>query len=431
MKKFLLLLAFFTGCFSQLQAGKPEPPVKSTTVLTDWMFLQTSLTRQTKGIAHVAYSRFFAYTAIAAYESVLHTSKQYRSLSGQLIDFKPLPAPEKNYNAAASLNAAFATVLRGFHSKFPDCMARIDSMEAAQENLLLAAHPLASVEKGKSYGKKIGDLVLQWASSDGWSENKPYAPVASEGAWMPQPGTAAAVPFWSEKRSFTPGILSVTGQVKHPVYDTVSTGTFYKMAQEVYTVSQNLTAEQKQTALFWDDSPNGQYKTVFGHWTYILADLIKKKKLPLAEATEAYAMMTIALHEACLVAWKSKYQHLVQRPVTYIRQFMDAGWKPLISTPPHPEFPAAHATLSYAAATALEEVFGPDCALNDQCYMDLGMPERRFSSPTEAAQEAGLSRLYGGIHYRYSIEQGWKLGELSAQHVKQHIQWRHPRSKGH
>ena len=112
------------------------------------------------------------------------------------------------------------------------------------------------------------------------------------------------------------------------------------------------------------------------------------------------------------------------RPVTYIQSQIDPQWKPLIATPPHPEFPAAHATLSNAAAEALTTVFGEKCAFTDNAYADIGMPARSYPSVRDAAREAGMSRLYGGIHYRHSIEQDLILGEAAARHVEASIQFK-------
>ena len=134
--------------------------------------------------------------------------------------------------------------------------------------------------------------------------------------------------------------------------------------------------------------------------------------------------MAIAMHEASLLAWREKYQHNVVRPITYIQQHIDKQWTPLIATPPHPEFPAEHATLSNDAATALGVVFGNNCSLTDNSYVDIGMNERSYASIQAAAQDAGLSRLYGGIHYRYSIEQGFLLGEQTAKFVNDSIRFR-------
>jgi hypothetical protein len=264
------------------------------------------------------------------------------------------------------------------------------------------------------YGRSVAAAVLQWAEEDLWESKNVYTPLTGEGVW--QPASTAAVPFWADKRSLTKDIFTVYS-LKQPVYAHNTDGMFYQMANEVYTTSVNLTPEQRAIALHWDDAPNGRYMSVFGHWTYILSGLIKKHQFPLLKAAEAYARMSISMHEAGILAWKGKYQYNVVRPITFINQHINKDWKPLISTPPHPEFPAAHATLSYAAATALCAMFGEACAVTDNSYMDIGMTERSYASLRDAAKEAGMSRLYGGIHYRYSIEQGFLLGEAAAKYT--------------
>jgi hypothetical protein len=111
----------------------------------------------------------------------------------------------------------------------------------------------------------------------------------------------------------------------------------------------------------------------------------------------------------------------VVRPVTYIQQHISKQWEPVIITPPHPEFPAAHATLSNAAAISLCSLFGDSCAVTDDSYTDIGLKERNYTSLQNVAKEAGMSRLYGGIHYRYSIEQGFALGERAAKHIDANV----------
>lgn len=395
----------------------------SSTVLTNWMDLHARMVRASSGISHVAYSRHFSYASIAAYESIVAGNPGYRSLSGQLNGLKGLPRVGKNqYYWPASLNAAYADVLRKYYGSFGSCPATIDSMEAAQQQGFLKQHIKEDrIEKSVQYGKSVAAAILQWAEQDMWESKNVYKPSAGEGVW--QPTTAAVVPFWADKRSLTKDLLSVYS-LKQPEYTPDTNGMFYKMASEVYATSKNLTPGQEAIAFHWDDSPNGKYITVFGHWTYILSGLVKKHQLPLARAAEAYARMTIAMHEAGILAWKGKYQYNVVRPVTFIQQYINKNWQPLISTPQHPEFPAAHATLSNAAAVALCATFGEACAVTDNSYIDIGMRERSYSSLRDAAREAGMSRLYGGIHYVYSIEQGFVLGEAAAKFVERSVRFR-------
>jgi hypothetical protein len=416
MKKILILVALTTS----IAVGAQKHKAYSSDILTDWMNLHCKMVRNAKGIAHVAYSRHFAYTAIAAYETVVASDASYRSLKNQLNGLTELPpAPKEKLFYPASLNAAYASMLRSFYSSFGICNSVIDSMELAQQkNFRFQNIAQKQLDKSEAYGRSIADAIIKWSQTDNSNSTKEYIPLKGEGVWTPT--TSASAPFWYEKRSFTKDLLSIAS-FKQPVYSSDTASDFYKMVNEVYTTSVHLTPEEKATALYWDDSPDGKYMTVFGHWTSITAGLIKQHKLSLIRGAEAFAKMAISMSEASILAWKGKYQYSVLRPVTYIQQHIDPKWTSLIATPSHPEFPAAHATLSNAAATALCSLFGEACAVADNSYTDIGMKERSYPSLQEMAKEAGYSRLYGGIHYRYSIEQGFTIGASAAKHVDRSV----------
>jgi hypothetical protein len=414
MKKLIITNILATAILFAGHAQKTKVP--SSDLLTNWMIFHSKMVRNATGIAHVAYSRHFAYSAIAAYESIVQSDASYRSLKEQLDGLVDLPSlPKGKLFYPASLNAAYASMLRNFYSSFGSCKAAIDSMESLQLGNFARQHVnKKTIENGVNYGKTVADAIIRWSETDNSSSNKQYTPLKGEGLWAPS--TAAAAPFWCENRTFTHDLLSFAS-FKQPVYSRDTASDFYKMAKEVYTTSLQLSPEQKATALYWDDSPNGQYLTVFGHWASIAAGLIRQHQCSLLKGAEAYAKMAIAMSEASVVAWKAKYQYNVLRPVTYIQRNIDQNWASLISTPPHPEFPAAHATLSNAAATALSSVFGEACNVTDNSYVDIGMKERSYPSLQQMAEEAGYSRLYGGIHYRYSIEQGFSIGAGAAKYV--------------
>lgn len=426
MKKIIATTVFFIGIgfilVCEAQKNKKDLP---STLLTDWLDFHCKMVRSATGIPHVSYSRHFAYTAIAAYESIVSSNSSYQSLAGQLTGLKKLPIAPKQVYWPASLNAAYAAMMREFYSSFGVNKARIDSMETAQRTFFeRAGISKKHIDNAEIYGKAIAASVHVWSGSDNYNNTKEFTPEKGEGLWEPTPPsfTAANVPYWSEKRSFTNNLFSVFSLIK-PVYAADSATDFYKMAREVYEVSRNLTPEQRATALYWDDSPNGKYMTVFGHWASILNSLIKTHNLTLIKATQAFATMSMAMHEASILAWKGKYENKVVRPITYIQKHIDKTWTPVIATPPHPEFPAAHATLSNAAATALCAFFGETCAVADKSYTDIGMNERSYISLQEAAKEAGYSRLYGGIHYSYSIEQGFLLGAAAAKKVLKDVKF--------
>jgi hypothetical protein len=204
-----------------------------------------------------------------------------------------------------------------------------------------------------------------------------------------------------------------------PIFSENEGSPFYTMAKEVYDISLSLSPEQKIIASFWDDNPTGKYISAFGHWFSILNQTLQLKKPGLMKAANAYLRLGIAMNDAGIGCWKAKYQFNQMRPITFIREVMGLdGWNSFIGTPAHPEYAAAHATLSASAAYTLETVFGKNHAFTDHTYTDLGMSPRNYAGFDAAGLEAGLSRLYGGIHYRPSINAGNKMGKKVAENLE-------------
>ncbi|HEX6890646.1 MAG TPA: vanadium-dependent haloperoxidase [Chryseolinea sp.] len=419
MKTRILLISCLLMICVPSFSERPKAVKSDNHLISDWLRLQQRLIRATTGVPHVAYSRHFAYTSIAVYEALIIGDANYKTLGGQLLGFsaKTRPASSEKYCRKASANAAFATMFRSFYKSTAKTHL-IDSLEnayyAMHEN---SGYSKEEIDRSAVFGKSIAQHTLSWADGDGYSKQRAaYQPLAGEGRWVATPPSfaAPAIPYWTENR---PMIISAVSLKAPMTFSKEKESDFYAVVNEVYNVSKNLTEEQKNIAWFWDDSPNGKYYSVFGHWASILAQLIDEKQIPLMVAAEALAKMSICQYNASIACWKGKYAHAVLRPVSYIQKYIDPSWTPVIETPPHPEYPAAHATFSAAAATALSDVLGTSLSFVDHSYDDLGYRPRSFKSFDEAAKEAGMSRLYGGIHYRPSIESGLILGRDVANEV--------------
>jgi membrane-associated phospholipid phosphatase len=147
-----------------------------------------------------------------------------------------------------------------------------------------------------------------------------------------------------------------------------------------------------------------------GHWISIALQIIRRDNLSLERGTDVLARLGIAVADAFIGCWHDKFRYDLLRPVTYIRRLIDPKWESLLITPPFPEYPSGHSTQSGAAATVLTAVLGEGFAFEDATLVPEGMPTRRFASFWQAAEEAGLSRLYGGIHFRAAIVQGLAQG---------------------
>lgn len=392
-------------------------------LVKDWIGLQLKLIKNTTGVTHVAYSRHFSYTGIALYESLVNGDKNYPSIAGRLNGTIVLPAEQKGkpYFRPSAGNAAIADMLRFFYSAKPANIQSIDSLEQVYASVYQAENKNADLSSSIQFGKQVAAAIIDWSKTDGAANaNIPYTPLG-EGYWEPTPSTFAAanVPGWGNNRTILPG--SITNTIPGaPLSFSKDAGTpFYNMVKEVYDISQTLTNEQKAIANFWDDAPNGSNVTAFGHWFSILKQVLEKDNTSLMKAADAYMRLGITMNESTISCWKSKYTYNQLRPVTYIRKYMGySDWNSIISTPPHPEYSAAHATISASAAYALESVFGNNFSFTDHTYDAIGMNARTFTNFEAAGDEAGISRLYGGIHYRPSIETGKIQGRKVGENVK-------------
>ena len=170
-----------------------------------------------------------------------------------------------------------------------------------------------------------------------------------------------------------------------------------------------LTAEQEAIARFWSDDP-GQTSTPPGHSVSITTQALRRERASLAEAAEAYARVGMAVSDAFVACWFQKYRYNLLRPVTYAQAQFDRDWLPLLITPPFPEYPSGHSDQSGAAFQVLTDMFGRRHEFVDRTHDERGLPARRFDSFLDAGEEAALSRLYGGIHFRAAIDNGFLQG---------------------
>jgi hypothetical protein len=363
-------------------------------------------------------ARIFSYEGIALYESVRYANPNSISLSESLYQMPSMPVKEKNsgYLWAASANAALATVARSLYPNLtPAKLASFDSLEAAINQSFRPGVESTVFERSQRYGVGVAQAVLQWAATDNDNQsNAGYIPPVFDGAWEPTPPLfgGAAAPYLGNARPLLEA--NATGIAPAPLhsYSVDPESEFYKMAKDLYDVSKTLTDEQRAIALFWNDVGVKKGFTPMGHSISIANQILEKEKANLLVAAETYARIGIALRDASIMVWRSKYHYNQLRPVTYIRNVIDKDWMPIIGTPSHPEYPAAHAYITGAAMEALTAVFGPNYGFTDHTYDFLGYASRTFSTLNDAAAESGMSRRFGGIHYLPSIHTGLAEGRV-------------------
>src|SRR5436190_3126479 len=396
----------------------------SSVVATDWYKLQLRMMLNANPATNGALNaNAFAYIGIGLYESVRSGIKNSVSLSKSLYQMPEMPQQDNNgYDLVVSANAALATLVRSMYpaSLITANKSSIDSLENAYNEKLSLSMESTKFQRSQDYGRAIASAIHDWSKTDNYNvSNTGYVlPTSPIGVYVPTPpafGTPI-LPFVSFSRPFLIEDGSGVSPAPPFAYSENPSSDFYKMVKDLYDVSKVLTTEQKNMALYWNDQGVGIGYTPQGHNLNVVTEAIEQGGVDLGTAAKAYAKAGIALREAQLTCFRSKYQYLQMRPVSYIRKVIDPSWLPLIVTPAHPEFPAAHAYVTGATMRALTSVLGDNFAVVDHTYDFRGFEPRHFASLDAVADESGNSRRYGGIHYIPSIIVGWsegrKLGTL-------------------
>ncbi|GAB3170154.1 vanadium-dependent haloperoxidase [Telluribacter humicola] len=427
---FLLFYSTCTLCQGEVYSGAATP---STALFHR---AQKNLTR---AIVHDIFSppvasRIYLYANAAAYETIICEKGTYASLHGQvagLPDIAHIPTQgEVNYPLAA-LYAFFRT---GGQLVFSEHLLK-DSVEVLLREV--GEKNTATYQNSLRYGQAVSDSIIKWAAGDNYlatRKRRRYSYSKTPGKWMPTPpGFMDAIePYWGKIR---PVALDSAQQFKPlppPAFSTEKDSEFMKQAREVYDVTRQMTDEQRLMASYWDCNPfflNTQGHLNFatkklspgGHWISIVGLAATAAGMDWPATSAAYVLTSIALFDGFISCWDEKYRSQLIRPETVINAHIDEKWHPLLQTPPFPEYTSGHSVISTAVATVLTAWFGEAFAFLDTTEVEYGLPSRRFTSFRQACDEAAISRLYGGIHYRAAIEQGQVQGEQVGKWVLQKV----------
>lgn len=418
--------------FSMLSCQKQ---VDYSNAITDGHYLIKAQDRITEVIIHDIFSppvaaRIYSYSSLAAYEVAAATDPNYVSLLGQLngsekTTFTP---SEEVYLPLASL-AAYYHVGTGLI--FSEDMMN-EHRDAAYAELKEKGIPDDVFEASIAFGKEVGDVIKAYSSKDNYHQSRsfPKFTVTGEiGTWEPTPPAymEAIEPHWNKIRTF---VLDSAAQFKPlapPPFSSEPGSEFYNAAKEVYDAAVTADEEQKNIALFWDCNPykmNVKGHVMFaekkitpgGHWMSIAGIASKAAGKDWKGTAETFALTGIALNEAFISCWDEKYRSNLIRPETYINQYIDEEWVPILQTPPFPEHTSGHSVASSAAGYTLGQLFGDEFHLVDSSEVAYGLPIREYDSFSQAYKEAAISRFYGGIHYMpaidYGVTQGLSVGEF-------------------
>jgi hypothetical protein len=302
-------------------------------------------------------------------------------------------------------------------------------LEEEQNDLVQAFSKLSKAEIDTSvlFAKEVAQYIIQYSRTDGYfklSTLSRYKPLNGEQYWQPTPPEymIAVEPNWGIIRTFFLDSANQCTPKEMEVFSKEKASSFYQLANEVYTTSKTLTDEQTLIANFWDCNPfavqsQGHMSVGLkkispgGHWIGITGIACAQAGLDLKNTLLVHTIIALTLHDSFVCCWNIKYSTNRVRPETVIDRYIDEKWQPLLQTPPFPEYPSGHSVISTSVAEVLTHFFGDHFAFKDTVETYLGLPPRDFSSFYEAAAEARISRLYGGIHFRDAIENGAAAGE--------------------
>ncbi|MCH7410058.1 vanadium-dependent haloperoxidase [Belliella sp. DSM 111904] len=381
-------------------------------------------------------SRIYAYPSIAAYEVAVLAGDDYLSLMGQLNGFEKadFDVPEDVYFPLAALAAYYKVgTLLIFSEELMN-----EHKESFYKSLKSKGLPDRVFEASLTLGEQVADHVIAYSKKDNYAQSRSfekYSLTDNPNAWQPTPPMymEGLEPHWNKIRPF---VMERPDQFKSLPPTTFSTevgSDFYREAEEVFSTVRNLTKEQSDIAYFWDCNPykvNVKGHVMFaekkitpgGHWMGIAAIASMTAKQDWRAAAETLAMTSIALFDGFIACWDEKYRSVLIRPETYINKYIDEEWLPVLQTPPFPEYTSGHSVVSNAAAETLTWLLGDGFHFVDSTEVAFGLPIREFESFRLAADEAAISRLYGGIHYMPAIvhgsTKGKKLGEYFVQKVQ-------------
>lgn len=372
-------------------------------------------------------ARIYAYACIAGFEAARPGQPGLATLGGQLKGLETIPAPEEgvqiNYDLAG-LEALYSTGKALIFSE-----ATIEEKKAAAYQNIKATMKISSKiwNNSLAYGQQVSKHILAWADTDNYKQTRTYPKYSIQNdpaTWKPTPPAymQGIEPSWREIRPFTLDSAQQFKPLPPTPFDVKENSAFFKEVMEVYLTGKNLTEDQKAIANFWDCNPYVTHQTghvMFatkkitpgGHWMGIASQACLQTGKTLTETMQVLAITAITLSDGFISCWDEKYRSVLVRPETVINSHIDETWTPLLQTPPFPEYTSGHSVISSAASVTLTNIFGDNFAYVDSVEVPYGLPQRPFNSFYAAADEASISRLYGGIHYMPAITEGVKQGK--------------------
>ena len=457
-----ILVLCLWGCCIKTSLAQTTTTEKAS-VANAWADLTITLMTKTRFNTPTYGSRALGYLGLTMYETVVPYAKKNRSVAETLCDTLALPKPPKRklFCPEIALNAGQAYMLKAFYG-FANKQKLIDALEDSIRKQYAARLKPAAVAASVAFGRAVATRIFEWSNSDGgidgWDRNFPkdYVRPVGTGIWVPplvgQSNTKIPMhPTWGNNRTFS--VQNAKLPLPKPlVYSKDSTSEYYKQYKEVFDRKKTLTDAEREIVVWWGDDPTLTCSPP-GHSYHLVTIVVRNTNAELVKAAEAYARTGMAVSDAFICCWKTKFEFMVERPSSFVDSMFNAHrnlegpWLPMFLEPPFPSFYSGHAVQSAATATVLTELFGSQVGFTDDTHANREtikyrerdpIPEnydpnkdsffqrnltehvvefrpRSYKSFWEAAQECANSRLMGGIHTRHDneigLQEGIKIGK--------------------
>lgn len=433
-----ILFAVLAACSDIEEAHEVLPVTKSAQVESNdiiwtWTELYLEIERDLPGFRPAPTCRALAYIHMGGYETVVPGMVNYRSLGYVLEGFHP---PVLHYqidkiNWPIALNAYYARVHRFFFfNATQEQIFRIHSLEADQLARLSENVAEGIVETSIQWGQAVANSILAYAESDLEGSRQAripipsdYFPPSGEGLWTPTlpDFTHAMFPYWGNVRTFAARNNDLISPPPVYQYSTDPQSKYYQEHLEVANMVNNMTEENQWIAEFWSDDLTGMTFSPPARIFAIANQVIAKEKFNLEETLHLYCRLGMAINDAAVAAWKSKYIYNIERPITYIQKYIDPDFKPILGraintpgmTPAFPGYPSGHSTFAGVGMRIFEHYFGENYEITDICHYGrnefLGYP-RTYTSWREMMEEDAYSRIPLGVHIRMDCSEGLRLG---------------------
>ncbi|PCH69449.1 MAG: hypothetical protein COC01_01485 [Bacteroidetes bacterium] len=379
-----------------------------------------------------AASRIHVYCNLAFYE-VLTVNDASASFSSYLKGFpanSQIPQ-SKNTDQILAASAAFIHIARKLTFSFKE-------WDKATEQFARNSADSARFVTASTQHKEWLLKYIDWMNADGFAQRlayKKYTVSDNPNAYQLTPPSykSPIEPYWGTLRPFLIPSAETFGCSNILTFDTLNASTFYKINLEIYQKSMDFSQEQKDIALHWDCNPlqvesighamlYSFRMTPGSHWVLIAADILEEQNIDIKKSAFIHTSLSLAMADAFITCWNDKYRFNTIRPVSFINSYISDKWKPILQTPIFPEYPSGHSFVSATAAEVLTFLLGENFQFTDKSQVSIGQNKKLYNSFHDAAEEAGISRYYGGIHYIEAIDIGFEAGKKIGKHVCQILQ---------